>query len=135
MECYETENIVSLFRHSDALALHEDNHECAEKKEKRYDEELGDTADNHILARLICIAACKISLHHILIEAGRGNGHEHTRKELFPEESRLFGIVEEKQSRRRMMSDRRCHIAEAEAEICCHEIDAQNDRHYQTETF
>jgi len=81
------------------------------------------------------VVAGKIALHHVLVEAGGGDCHENTGKELLPEISAFLGVVEEEHARGRMVGDGRGEFAERVAEVAGYEIDAQHNRHYEAEAL
>ena len=135
VEGHHAEEFVALLGARQALAVHIDNQQRAEHQEQGDDEELNDTADNHVLLALSRILAGQVALHHVLVEAVGGDGHEHTGEELLPEVGRLHGVVEEEHLRLVVVPDAAGHLAEVEAQVGGHEVDAQNHGHDQAETL
>ena len=135
MRCDKAEDFIGFLRHGGAAAVEENHQQCAEQQEQGDDEELKNTADNHVFLRLLRVLAGEVSLHHVLVEAVDGDGHEHAGQELFPEIGALLGVVEEEHPRGLVLLDGADHLAEREAEVLRHEIDAQNHRHDEAEAL
>ena len=73
-----------------------------------------------------------MALHHVLVKAVGGDGHEYARQKLLPEPLSRLGIVEEKHAAALMAADRVGQLARPEAEIAGDEYDAEHHRAYQT---
>ena len=135
MSGHHAENIVALGGMLHSLAIHKDNEEGTQKEEEGYDEELCDTAYEHVLLALSAVAAGEVALHHILVEARGGDNHEHAGKELLPEVCALLGIIEVEHTRGGVVGYGRCHFAEGEAQIGTYEVYAEYHRHYEAEAL
>ena len=135
VESNKAEELVALLGHADAFAVDIYYEQCTQHEKESYHEKLCDAAHYHIFAAFALVFAGEIALHHILVEAVGGYGHEHTGDKLLPEVGALFGIIEEEHLRRWVIADGSRQFSETVAQIGGDKVYAEYNRHYQTETL
>ena len=117
------------------VSLGVDAEQSAQNQEQRYHEELRHTAHHQALLRFFGIGTGQSALHHILVEAGGGNHHEHAGNKLLPEVGALLGIVEEEHSRRVVVGHGPAHSGQVVSQPLGDKEDAQHHTHYQAEAL
>ena len=135
VESNKAEELVALLGHADAFAVDIYYEQCTQHEKESYHEKLCDAAHYHIFAAFALVFAGEIALHHILVEAVGGYGHEHTGDKLLPEVGTFLGIVEEEHPRAFMVGYRLDHALEVETKVGGYEEYAQDYGADKAETF